>query len=156
MQFVATLVVVAERSLKAVECMQHLECTLAHMRSAWAMPASEFPHPYGEGKTLASLREKMRRLARLCCLLAKESFQLAMTLLDTREAFAWDENRRRERVGHFIVDITRLCKNTEYARVLLRGESNRLDRCLKRMGSPFRAQQFLHLLDTLGQLGSGL
>lgn len=155
-QLVATLIVAAERCLKAVHCLQRLECSFATFRRVWAIPSSEFPNFTRRKGVRYGLRAKVRRLAVLCVQMALECLQLAMTLLDAREAFAWDERRRRERVGHFVVDIARLCENIDFTCITLRGESDRLDRCFKRIGSPFRAQQFLYLLDRFDRLAGDL
>lgn len=155
-QILATVVVTAERTLRVLDALRRIECTLRHWRRTWKIPGGEFPLVVSGGqqvRALSRILAKLQRLANIICLLIAEIFQLAMFVLDIRESLTWNEQNRRERVGHMIVDIARLCEHAVLMRESLRGEQERVDWWLKRLGSPLRAERLYCILGQIDRFG---
>lgn len=153
-QVIATIVVTAERTLRVLDALKRIESTLRHVRRTWNLPSADsYPMlaPCEKAHLLQRMLAKVRRLAKIYWLLIVEIFQLGMYLLDIREALTWNEQNRKERVRHMIIDIARLCESASTIRESLRGEKERADWWLAKIGSPLRADRLYFILNQVDQ-----
>ena len=74
-----------------------------------------------------------------------------MYLVDVRESLTWNEQNRKERVRHMVVDIARLCQHASLIRESLRGEQELVDWWLVKIGSPLRAERLYFILNQVDQ-----
>lgn len=156
LQMCGTLALLAERSLRALRCSKNIRCSLENLRSYWSIPLADFPplnswtHP--EVSTFARCRQKVLKIASVLCLIVKNCFVLAMTLVDMRQTMTWDEQQRKDRARNLIVDIARLCESIRNSRQELRGEQESLNRHLQRIKAPFVAKDLISLFDHIDQI----